>query len=29
VLGVFRHQGFDHAAVIGMITPGPARVTVC
>jgi selenide,water dikinase len=29
VLGLFRSEGFDHAAVIGEVTPGPARVTLC
>jgi len=28
VLAIFRNDGFDRAAVIGEITPGPARVTV-
>ena len=29
VLAVFRAEGFDRAAVIGEVTPGPARVTLC
>jgi selenide,water dikinase len=29
VLDLFRSEGFDHAAVIGEVTPGPARVTLC
>jgi selenide,water dikinase len=28
VLAIFRNEGFDRAAVIGEITPGPVRVTV-
>ena len=28
VLGIFREQGFEHAAVIGEITQGAPRVTV-
>lgn len=29
VLALFRAEGFEHAAVIGEVTPGPARVTLC
>jgi len=29
VLAVFRAEGFDRAAVIGEVTSGPARVTLC
>jgi selenide,water dikinase len=28
VLAIFREEGFDRAAVIGVVTPGPARVIV-